>query len=232
VLDTRCLTLFNEYDIIEDMRKEKIVQDEYYHILNRGNGKQSIFLEERDTIRFLFSILYFQSPINLFNISRQVNYFTKHQEFKISENVIKEILSNRYVELVAFILMPNHFHLILKEAGENGISKYMQRILNSHTKYFNTKNKISGHLFQGPFKSIHIEDDPQLLYLSAYIHNNIKDLKGWVGKEDAYPWSSFQDYIGKNRWGDLLKTNIIKKQFPDNNRYKSFIENSGAKEKC
>ncbi|MBU3942405.1 transposase [Patescibacteria group bacterium] len=215
------------------MRKEPIIEGEYYHILNRGNNKQLIFRDERDRIKFLFSILYFQSPVKLDNISRQVNYFVKNNSFKMPEDVVQEIINKRYVELIAFSLMPNHFHLILHELKEGGISNYMLRILGSYTKYINTKNEISGHLFQGTFKSVHIKDDPQLLYTSAYIHNNVKELRGWNGKEHLCPWSSFQDYVNENRWGELLKTDIILDQFSnkDKEKYKSFVQKSGAKDK-
>ena len=212
------------------MRKEKIIKDEYYHIINRGNNKQSIFLDEKDRIRFLFLILYFQSPVNFDQINRSIKYFIKHQLFNISEKIIKNIIDNRYVELVNFTLMPNHFHLILKEHKKNGISNYMQRVLNSYTKYFNTRHEVIGHLFQGPFKSIHIKDDPQLLYLSAYIHNNVRELKRWRGKEHLYSWSSYQDCTNNNRWEELLKTDIIMKQFPNKERYKLFVQKSGAKD--
>ena len=212
------------------MRKEKIIKDEYYHIINRGNNKQSIFLDEKDRIRFLFLILYFQSPVNFDQINRSIKYFIKHQLFNISEKIIKNIIDNRYVELVNFTLMPNHFHLILKEHKKNGISNYMQRVLNSYTKYFNTRHEVIGHLFQGPFKSIHIKDDPQLLYLSAYIHNNVRELKRWRGKEHLYSWSSYQDCTNNNRWEELLKTDIIMKQFPNKERYKLFVQKGGAKD--
>jgi len=212
------------------MRKEKIIQGEYYHVFNRGNNKQNIFKDQKDWIRLLFLIIYFQSPLNLRNISRQVYYFAKNEIFSLPEKTIKEIIDGRYVELIAFTLMPNHFHLILKELKVNGISRYMQRILNSYTKYFNTKNETSGHLFQGPFKIIHIEDDPQLLYLSAYIHRNIREIKNWTGKEHIFSYSSFKDYIGENRWGELLKTDIIKNQFSDRKKYKLFVDSSGAKD--
>ncbi len=212
------------------MRKEKNVRGEYYHVINRGNNKQTIFKDERDLARFLFLILYFQSPVGLCNISRQVAYFLKNDEFNVSKIATKEITENRNVELIAFVLMPNHFHLILKEHKENGISNYMQRILTSHSKYFNAKNKTTGHLFQGPFKIILIKDDPQLLYLSAYAHNNARELKRWNGREHLFPWSSYQDYVGENRWGELLKPDIILDQFPNKEKYKSFVQKSGAKE--
>lgn len=212
------------------MRAIKIIQGEYYHILNRGNNKQNIFRDKRDWIRFLFLIVYFQSPVTFYSIARQINYFSKHQMFNISADVNKNIIERRYIELVGFTLMPNHFHLILRESKEGGISQYMQRVLNAYTKYYNAKYKTSGHLFQGPFKLIHIKDDPQLLYLSAYIHCNIRGVKKWVKKEHLFPYSSFQDYIGENRWGELLKPDIIIDQLPDSKKYKSFVQKSGAKE--
>jgi putative transposase len=209
------------------MRREKIIQGEYYHTFNRGNNKQPIFNNEKDQIRLLFLILYLQSPLTFYNISRQTNYFVKHRVFNTST---KKIVENRYIELVAFTLMPNHFHLILHELKEGGISQYMQRVLNAYTKYFNTKYNISGHLFQGPFQTIRIKDDDQLLYLSAYIHRNIREIKDWTDKEHLFPWSSYQDYIGINRWKELLKKDIISEQFPNSKKYKSFVEKSGAKE--
>ena len=72
--------------------------------------------------------------------------------------------------------MPNHFHLIVKEVKEGGISAYMQRVLNAYTKYYNAKHDTSGHLFQGPFRAIHIADNDQLLYVSAYIHLNCREI--------------------------------------------------------
>ena len=212
------------------MRKERIIQNEYYHSLNRGNNKRLIFIDERDMARFLFFILYFQSPRSLHNVSNQITYFIKNGNFNVSKNIKKEIISNRYVKLVSFCLMPNHFHLILYELKKGGISDYMKRILGGYTRYFNTKYKTSGHLFQGPFKAIHVKDDPQLLYLSAYIHNNVRELKRWNKKEHLYPWSSYQDYI-KNRWGELLKTDIIMNQFPNKEAYKLFVQKGGAKKR-
>lgn len=211
------------------MRTTLIAVGEYYHIFNRGNYKQSIFKDERDWARFLFLIIYLQSPVNFPQISRTISSFVKSQAFDIETNKINEIINLRYVELVEFALMPNHFHLIVHEKEENGITRYMHRILTSTTKCFNTKYQTSGHLFQGPYKAVHIEDNDQLLYLSAYIHRNPRELKSWKNKEHEYFWSSYKDYLGKNRWPGLLKTDIILDQFKDQNEYKTFIETSAAK---
>lgn len=124
--------------------------------------------------------------------------------------------------------MPNHFHMTVCEHKESGIAQYMQRVLCAYTKYFNAKYNKNGHLFQGPYKAVHIEDNNQILYLSTYIHRNPCELKNWRNKEYNYPWSSYQDYCSYNRWGALLKTNIITNQFSQK-EYKQFVLSSIAK---
>jgi len=211
------------------LRKVSIVPGEFYHILGRGNRKQEVFKDDSDWTRFLFLILYFQSPTVLKNISRPVHQYVQNQVFNIEEAVLDKIIAERFVELVAFALMPNHFHLIVYEKEANGISRYMQRVMLSYTKHFNTKYNQVGHLFEGPFKSVHIEDDQQLLYLSAYVHRNPRELKKWVRHEHLYPWSSFQDYVKKNRWGKLLRSGIITDRY-NKKEYRELVDQSGAKE--
>ncbi|MBU2082278.1 hypothetical protein KKH14_02535, partial [Patescibacteria group bacterium] len=105
------------------MRKTSITQGEYYHIFNRGNNKQTIFFDKKDKIRFLFLIVYFQTDIFFENIGRQVSYFIKNETFNIDEGLEKKLLNKRNVELINFVLMPNHFHLTLCEFKEGGISQ-------------------------------------------------------------------------------------------------------------
>lgn len=212
------------------MRNIPIIAGNYYHIFNRGNNKQFIFKESNDFIRFLFLILYFQSSVSISHISRLVSTYHNNNIFNVDDEVMKNIIDNRYIELVGFVLMPNHFHLIVLESKEGGISKYMQRVLNSYTKYFNTKYEQTGHLFQGPYKAVHIGDDNQLSYLSAYQHRNPRELKKWKNREVEYPWSSYQDYAKENRWGKLLLSNIITDKFDSGEEYREFVQNCGAKE--
>ncbi|MDP3785408.1 MAG: transposase [bacterium] len=211
------------------MRNVSIAPGEHYHIFNRGNNKQSLFLDKRDWARFLFLIIHLQSPAVFQNISRQVSGFVKNRAFNISEDDIEEIMRGKYVELVNFAMMPNHFHLTAREFKEGGMAQYMQRVLCAYTKYFNAKYQKSGHLFQGPYKAVHIEDNEQLLYLSAYIHRNPRELSEWKNKEYIYPWSSCQDYVNENRWGKLLAQNIILEQFADKKEYENFLKSSPAK---
>lgn len=216
------------------MPKIKIhAPDEYYHIFNRGMQKQPIFETDKDRIRFLFLILTFQGKGTLPNINRVLKLLVQGSTLNISDEIIDQVSKNRIVELVAFSLMPNHIHLLLKEVEEGGIAKYIQRVLTAYTMYFNIRHDKSGHLFQGSYKSVHIENDRQLMHVSTYIHKNCAELKGWRGKEDKYPWSSFQDYICENRWGKLLSNSIILDRYPENKRtalYKHFVETSPAKE--
>ncbi len=211
------------------MRKVKITVGEYYHIYNRGNNKQDIFLDNGDRIRFIFLILYFQSSINFTQIGRSVALYIKRSVFGVPVKRLKRLIENRYVELISFTLMPNHFHLIVHEFKENGISQYMQRVLNAYTKYFNTKHEKSGHLFQGPFQIVHIENNEQLLHLSAYIHRNQREIKQWKDNEHQFPWSSYKDYVIGNRWGELLKQQIITEQFSSPQEYRNFVDTSGTK---
>jgi putative transposase len=209
-------------------RKIIFTPDNYYHLINRGVGKKLLFRDKRDYSRFLFLILYLQYSKTPQNISRHITHYVKHRVFNIKEN--KDTLGERLVELVAFTIMPNHFHLIIKELGDANISDYMQRVLDAYAKYFNTKYKTVGHLFEGPFRAIHAVENYHILYLSAYLHRNPRDIPKWKNREHRYPWSSYQDYLGNNRWGKLLATNVILNEFKNSTEYKNYVESSGAKE--
>ncbi|MEK7080787.1 MAG: transposase [Patescibacteria group bacterium] len=207
--------------------------EEYYHIYNRGMQKQPIFETDKDRLRFLFLLLVFQGKNSIKNISREIKQNVQSSTLHINPELEKDILQNRTVELISFCLMLNHFHLQVLEKTEGGISKYMQRVLTAYTKYFNVKYQRSGHLLQGSYKSVLIEDDLQLMHVSVYIHKNPNELKGWKGKEDKYPWSSFQDYISLNRFGKLLSTGIVLDRYDNNKKailYRNFVETSPAKE--
>lgn len=211
------------------MRKIQFVPNSYYHVCNRSNNKQPIFLDEKDYARFLFSVLFYQSPIPFYNLGRQSSHFVKHSVFNISSDTIEKVISTRKIELNIFTIMPNHFHLLVQEKSKGGISSYLQRLQNGYAKYFNAKYKKQGHLFQGAFRAVPIETDEQLIYLSAYMHRNPRELREWKNKELEYPWSSYQDLVNKNRWGELLKPSIILDQFSGAKDYYKFVETSTAK---
>lgn len=211
--------------------QRSLASGEYYHIFNRGAHKINIFREKVDWMRFLFFVLYSQSPIVLKNVERIVNRASLDDGFLTDLKEQERIVGARFIELVSFCIMPNHFHLLMRETEEDGIARYMQRIQVAYTMFFNAKHDSSGHVFQGRYKTVHVKDNRQLMYLSAYIHRNPRELKEWRGKEEMYPYSSLQDYTEKNRWGNLIATDIIASQFANTTQsnYRDFVRTSTAK---
>ncbi len=212
------------------MKREGVVPGEYYHIFNRGNNRQIIFNDTRDYIRFLFLILYCQSSEKFYEIPKQVLHYLANRKFDIDKDRLSKIIDSKYIELSCFCFMPNHFHLLVRCKEEYGFSKLLQRVQIAYTKYYNLKYDTVGHLFQGAYKIKRVESNAQLLYLSAYIHMNPRELSQWKNKEVAYPWSSYQDYVSKNRWAYILETEKILNQFNSAQEYAEYVNLSGAKQ--
>lgn len=212
------------------MRYENFAENEYYHVFGRGVSKENIFIDNKDRARFIFLITHFQSPLKIYNVSWCTDTFLKKGSFSTKEDRVKNILKKRSVELVAFALMSNHFHMLVRNLEDKILSVYMQRVLTAYSKYFNAKYHKKGHVFGGPFGATHVKNNNQLLHLSAYIHKNPKENGEWKNTYDKYPWSSYQDYIGLNRWGNFISTDIVLKQFKDQSQYKDFVFESTAKD--
>ncbi len=196
--------------------------------------KRQIFYDNNDYIRFLFQITHFQSPKNFTNATAMAqsfrrNFLSNQPRGLIDERTSSEIHNARTIKLVAFALMPNHFHLLVQELSDGGIPFFMQRTQNGFTKYSNIKQETSGHLLQGPYRIIHIRDNDQLLYVSSYFHRNCRELNSWKNRERKYPWSSLQDYVTENRFGKLLATEIVLEQFNGRKEYEEFVASSSAK---
>lgn len=206
------------------MRYESFKKNEYYHVTGKGIGGEKIFIDDQDRIRFIFLITHLQSPIKIYNISWYSQSFIKKGVFNTKEKNIESIIKKRNVELVAFTLLPNRFELLVKNLDDCILSVYMHRVLTSYSKYFNSKYKKNGHVFESSFRAVHVSNSNQLLLLSASIHNSPKEIDGWGNSCDSYPYSSFQDYIGLNRWGGFLFIETILKQFKNNQlKYRDFV---------
>lgn len=211
------------------LRTISFAPGEHYHLCIRGNNKQDIFRNDADRMRLLFLITHLQSPESITNISREIARYRISEVWDTTTDLVSEIIKTRYVALEALSFMTNHFHLAVCEVEEAGIIRYMQRILNAYAKYFNTKYGTVGHLFQGPYRAVHIEDNDQLLYLSSYIHRNPRELLGIAGSEHSYEWSSYRDYLGPNRFGKLLDPSLVLDQFESVHDYRAFVDSSIAK---
>jgi REP element-mobilizing transposase RayT len=204
------------------MRKIQFVNGEYYHIFNRGVDKRAIFSEEKDYQRFLLSM-------NLLNdeedgLLMQWRDYMKCRK-KSREPFLKLGFRKRkfLVDTIAFCLNPNHYHFLIKQKVDRGIERFMHKIGTSYTKFFNEKYRRSGSLMQGKFKAIHIKNNAKLLYLSAYINQN-SEVHG-IEKAYKYSWSSYPQFIGKNKSG-LCRTDIIMNQFRNINDYKEFCRDN------
>lgn len=190
-------------------RKAKFVEGEYYHVYNRGTEKRSIFNNLDDLSRFLRSL-------NEFNNLEPIG--------SIFENsFVRDKKKKKLVGIVCYALNPNHFHLLLTPLAENGIEKFMQRLGTGYTMYFNNKYKRKGNLFQGVFKSVHIDSNEYLLHLSVYINlnNKVHQLGGETSKLSK---TSFKNYFSVEKDFLLGDTSIITEQFKNAKEYKKFAE--------
>lgn len=192
------------------MRKVRFANGEFYHIYNRGTDKRPIFLDQADFERFLLSMKEFNTkkPIgSLFENSFR-------DKTKLGSPTAK------LVDIVCYCLNPNHYHLMIGQRIENGVSEFMKRLSGGYTQYFNIKYKRSGVLFQGKFKALHIDSNEYLLHLSAYINLNNK-VHRLENKAIKSSWEEYNN--GKN---GMCAKKIILKQFNKSSEYKSFAENS------
>lgn len=148
------------------MRKEKLVTEKYYHIYNRGVDKRNIFSNLKDVERFMDSIRLFSGELPIGSIR---DYFLIPDAKRLEMEDMQKIVS-----VVQFCLNPNHFHLILKQEIDGGISEFMKRLQGGYTKYFNDKHKRSGSLLQGTFKSSNIEKEGYFELIHPYVMWNNK----------------------------------------------------------
>jgi len=205
------------------MRKTEFANSEYYHIYNRGVDKRETFSDAKDYNRFILAMDLLNDEQEGLMIEWR-DYQKSNKGAKLS-NFLKLSFRKRdpLVEIIVYCLNPNHYHFILKQIAEKGIEKFMHKLGTSYTKYFNTRKKRSGALFQGRFKSIHIDSNEYLLYLSAYVNKN-NTIHGY-SKNDNWPYSSLPGYLGR-RWDGLIRTSVILKQFNNINEYKEFLKSN------
>lgn len=203
-------------------RNEKFVTDQIYHVFNRGVARMSIYSSSSDFKRFLDLAEYYlhaDTPVSFSHFKklalekRDEIFYTLKRENKLN------------VEVLAFCLMDNHYHYLLKQAGENGIKIFMSNLQNGYAKYYNVKHKRTGPLLQPMFKAVRIETDEQLIHVSRYIHlNPSTDYKVTIEELADYPWSSFATYISKKpNTYSFIKTDNILGFFKNNAEYREFV---------
>ena len=196
------------------MKRPQFVTEEIYHIYNRGVEKRTICMDKSDYFRFVHGLYEFNDT------APSQNIFYKLPNLRSYEVGLRK--KEPLVEIMCFCLMPNHYHLLLKQLVENGITLFMRKLGTGYTNYFNLKHKRVGALFQGIFKAVRVKREPHLLYLPHYIHLNpldllmpewreqkIKNLHKALRFLETYNWSSYLDFIGKKNFPEVIKKDFL-----------------------
>lgn len=198
-------------------RKTVIVSDQVYHVFNKGVAGAPIFSTSKDFLRFLDLTNYYRFKETPVSFSQFKKIDSKERQ-KIFEDLVKR--NDKQIEILAFCLMDNHFHFLIKQISDNGITRCISNLQNGYAKYFNIRSNRSGPLFNPMFKGVRIETDEQLLHVSRYIHLNpstgyLVEIKDLV----KYPWSSLLNYIGEGKYQfistDLILGLISKKKYQE-----------------
>jgi putative transposase len=190
------------------------VENGYYHLLQRGVEKRQIFMDRKDYVTFL---------------SYLKRYLTNPDDLPPELHAFRDSNLHEQITLVAYCLMPNHYHLLVKQSIKNAITKFTRSLGNAYVRYFNTRHNRIGGLFQGKPKGIIVDNDTYLLHLSRYIHCNPSDI--WQSTLYEYPYSSYADYLGL-RNTEWVHPNIVldffkspaNQIFRHTNTYVKFVE--------
>src|SRR3989338_8438467 len=206
-----------------------------YHVLSRGVDKRKIFLNEQNYFRFIHNLFEFNnsewvSTSGQRKFNQCADIASRHigQESRKPRKLL--------VDIHAFCLMPNHYHLLLSPRVKDGVPRFMKKINMGYAKYFNIKNDRKGALFESRYKSILVESESHLMYLPHYIHLNPLDLHmpEWRDGKlrsaasaikflENYRWSSFPDYTGEKNFPSVTNRTFLLDVFGDMKGYKARI---------
>jgi len=208
------------------------IENGFYHVYNRGVEKRNIFLDEQDYRVFLSYLKIYLTPsVEVIDaINKNTNLDNEDKNTKIHRlNELKNY--SEKINLICYVLMPNHFHLELQQIGKKDIGNFMQSLITKYTVYFNKKYKRVGSLFQGRYKAVLIFGKEYLINLSKYIHLNPLGILTQGQTIELYPWSSYPEYI-QNIEIKWLKKDYILKYFHESKiPYKDFVENENDSDK-
>jgi putative transposase len=191
---------------------------DFYHALNRGVDKRTIFLDTQDYVRFIHDMYEFNSSDPAVNTHRALMFGLR------SRTLVHDSKTHRLVDIHGWCLMENHYHLLLSECTEGGLVKFLRKLNVGYAKYFNERYKRTGTLFQGRTKKVLIAREAHLLHILNYIHFNPLDFHSsstdWrlrtidnggnaLAHLKAYKWSSYRDYIGIKNFPSILTTSFF-----------------------
>ena len=215
------------------MRKEIIVLDSFIHVIGRGNKQMQIYRQKSDVWRMLFGLFYTNTSGSSKNWMKELEREGVDPKTFIWPEKFGE--KQPLVSVLAFVIMPNHFHLLLKEISENGTSKFMHKFIMGYSKFINAKYVESGSLFQNKFQARIIEKDEYFRRVAVYVMvkntfelypngglqgatHNFEDAWEWA---TTFPFSSLSHYAGKNI-SAILKTDLLGEIFDSPKEFKDF----------
>ena len=221
------------------MRKVRFAQNCIYHVYNRGVEKRDIFVQDGDRWRFLQGLFLFNDGRSTSNLLWRIE---RENRGRMNFRILREFVEKRSAErkplvrIMADCLMPNHYHLILEELQQGGISKFMHRFGTGYTMYFNKKYDRVGGLFQGTFKAVQVDTDEYLQNLLVYVNvinpgqliepnlkeEGVKDVENVMQFAKVYSWSTQQEYLGE-RDSPIIDKGVASTLFNTANEYEDFV---------
>lgn len=181
-----------------------------YHVFNRGVEKRDIFKDKQDFQLFKYYLFIYCNPAKKVLIKYPKLPLRLH-----SKNLHGE------VKLLAYCLMPNHFHLLLKQISQDAISKLIKQLTNAYTEYFNKKYQRTGSLMEGRFKAVLVNSEELLMHASRYIHLN-PVVSNLVNNPKDYPWGSYLEYLGVSK-ENLCEKEVVLDLFSSREDYDKFV---------
>lgn len=209
-------------------RIKKYKEGGYYHIYNRGVDRREIFRDEQDYKTFLFTLKRYLEPY----LGEVREGFKKDRPSILTHK--QRMSLDGEVDLLAYCLMPNHFHLLVKQRSKNGITKLVRRVCTNYSMYFNRKHGRKGVLFEGIYKAVMVTGEKQLINLSCYIHLNpvnvVKKRYGLIetvvgSKAEEYLYSSYRKYLGLEQAAWVKPEGIL--GMIHGTSYREFVQSSG-----
>ncbi len=208
-----------------------------YHVLNRGVDKRTIFMDDSDRARFVHDLFEFNNVEKTENGDRLFASNNAHPMRDVGRLSLGHKKRKMLVDILAFCLMPNHYHLLVSPKVEHGVSLFMKKLNGGYAKYFNERYKRSGALFQGKFKHVQIVEEAHFIHIPYYIHLNpldliapewrerkLKNIKKAVDFLEKYRWSSHLDYCGKKNFPSITQRGFLLEFFGGEKEYKEAIK--------
>ncbi len=204
-----------------------------YHVLSRGVDKRQIFMGDKDRYRFIHDLFEFNDREKVIDNSYYFNIRdVGHHEISNKERRPRKLL----VDILAFCLMPNHYHLLLSPRIKNGVSLFMKKLNGGYVKFFNQRHERTGTLFERKYKSVLVENQAHFIHLPYYIHSNpldmvapewrerkINDLDKAMNFLEEYKWSSHLDYLGKKNFPSVTQRDFLLEIFGGERGYKKAL---------